>query len=479
MQVNQPQHPPANRKATIGLSAVFITQFVSFLFINARNIAMPGIINELDGMALFSWLIALPALAGAVSTLLFGKLSDIYGRRAILLLSIGIFLLGLGISAKTTSMAFLVVATTLMSIGHFPIIPLCFTAIGDLFPPMERAKWTGLLSLPSGMAALAGPVLGGVVAESVVGWRGLYWGTIPLMLIAGGLLVVGLPENALKIKPRLDISGTLVMVLATTTLFIGFSWLGASDKLTLGILLLLISVAAWISFLCIEKRAEAPILDPQIFMNRTFMTAAGAAFLSFFGMLGIMAYSPIFVQTVMQISPTVSGSMLTPYTMIVAFMGIPTGFILARTRKYKSLYLLGYAVVTIALFAMWQFTAIMPVGWYVLVTAVAGFGVGAIGTITTLVAQFAVPKRLLGVAVGAIFFFQMIGLVVAPSILGLVQNNAPDLESGLKLVFLVGAVAMTIALLMIFTIPEIPMGAVAVEESEPGKPVTAMETSLS
>ena len=166
--------PASKRKVALGVWAIFITQFVSFLFINARNIAQPGMIAELDGMALFSWLIALPALSGAASTLLFGKLSDIYGRRAILLLSIGIFMLGLGVSTQTSSMFFLVVATTFMSIGHFPIIPLCFSVIGDLFAPAERAKWTGLLNLPGGVAALIGPLLGGVAAESVFGWRGLF-----------------------------------------------------------------------------------------------------------------------------------------------------------------------------------------------------------------------------------------------------------------------------------------------------------------
>src|SRR5512137_1793291 len=102
LPVNQPLDMPIRRKAAIGLWAVFITQFVSFLFINARNIAQPGIVKELDGIALFSWLIALPALTGAASTLLFGKLSDIYGRRAILLLSMGMFLLGLALASRST-----------------------------------------------------------------------------------------------------------------------------------------------------------------------------------------------------------------------------------------------------------------------------------------------------------------------------------------------------------------------------------------
>ncbi len=470
MQTTQPQITSNNRKVVIGLWAVFITQFVSYLFINARNIAQPRIVNELDGMALFSWLIALPALTGSASTLLFGKLSDIYGRRAILLLSMGIFLLGLALTARSSSMAFLVGASALMSIGHFPIVPLCFAALGDFFPPAERAKWTGMLNLPTGIAAVIGPVLGGFVSESAIGWRGLYWGTIPLLLIAGSLAVAKMPGALQKAKPKIDIWGTVVMLVATTTLIIGVSRLGRSAELEVGVALLVISAAAWIGFIQIERRTVAPILDPQVLFNRTFLTAAGTSLLSWFGVVGITAYSPIFVQSVMKLHPTASGSIQTPYTVIVAFMGIPTGFILARSKKYKWIYNMGYVLATIAMFAMWQFTAATPAWWYVLVTSLAGLGIGAIGTINTLVAQFAVPKQLLGVAVGAIFFFQMIGIAVAPAILGLIQNSTLDMAGGLKLVFLVGAVAMAIAFLMIITIPELSLEAEASEKKEPLMP---------
>ncbi len=460
---------PNKRNVAIGVLAIFITQFVSFLFINARNIATPGIIAELDGMSLFSWLIALPALSGAVSTLLFGKLSDIFGRRAILLVSIGIFLVGLGISATAKTMGFLVAAAAFMSIGHFPIIPLCFSVIGDLFPPAERAKWTGLLNFPGGIAALIGPVLGGVVTESVFGWRGLYWGTIPLMLIATGLVVTALPVNTQKQKPKIDVWGTLVMMMAMTTLIVGFSWLGAPQKLLIALLLLGVSLVAWISFIRIEHRAEAPILDPQIFLNRTFMTVAGSSMLAVFGQMGIIAYSPIFVQGVMEVSPTISGSMMTPFTTLVAFLGVPAGFLLARTKKYKWMYVVGYSVLSLAMFGMWRLEAESPIWLYVLITSVAGLGLGALPTVNTLVAQFAVPRRLLGVAVGAIFFFQMVGISVAPAVLGMVQNSASDLESGLKLVFLVGAVALTVALVLVLTIPQISMdgkaGEIEVNES--------------
>jgi MFS family permease len=446
-----------SRKVAIGLWAVFITQFVSFLFINARNIAQPVMIAEFNGMASFSWLIALPALSGSVGTLLFGKLSDMYGRRAILLTSMALFLIGLFLVPMSATMAFAIAARTFMSLGHWAIVPLCFAAVGDLFPPAERAKWTGLLNLPSGIAATIGPTLGGFIAESALGWRGMYWGIIPFVLIAGSLVAMGVPGRTQKVEQKVDVLGTTVMVIAVTTLIIGVSWLGDPRKLAVGVALLVVSVAAWIGFIFVEKNAKAPILDPQVLFNRTFITAAAAGFMSFFGSLGIAAYSPIFTQDVMGVSPTNSGSMLTPYSMIVAFMGIPAGFLLARTKKYKWMYNTGYAIVTLALFAMWRFTANTPVWLYVLVTSIAGFGLGAIPTVNTLVAQFAVSKRLLGVAVGAIFFFQMVGIAVAPTVLGLAQNSALDLESGLRRVFLVSAVAMVVSLLMIITIPEVAM----------------------
>ena len=475
----QIQNQPANRKVALGVAAIFIAEFVSLLFANARNIAQPGMIAELDGMAFFSWFIALPGLAGAAGTLLFGKLSDVYGRRAIILLSIAIFSVGLAISANSTSMVFLIIATTFMTIGHFPILPLCFAVVGDLFPPSERARWTGLLNLPTGFAALLGPILGGMITESVFGWRGLYWGTIPLILVAGGLVAFALPNNAQKVKPKIDVLGTFVMVAATTTLILGFSWLGNPNRFGMGIFQLVLSLAAWIAFIQIEKRAEAPILDPQVFSNRTFMTAAVAGLLSFFGTVAISGYSPIFVQQVMAVSPTLSGSMLTPFSALVAFLGIPVGFLLAKTRKYRWMYILGYAVVTLALLSMWRFTASTPIWVYLLVTSMAGIGLGILPTVNAVVAQFAVPKNLLGVAVGAIFFFQMIGIAVSPAILGFAQNSTPELESGLKLVFLVSAIALALALLLILTIPEISLDTETVKDSDPINPEVSFEAPLS
>ena len=451
------QNQVTSKKIAVGLWAVFIAYFAFYFFINGINIAQPKMVEEFNGMALFPWLIALPALGSAVATLLFGKLSDIHGRRSILLISLGLFLVGAILSIFSTSMTFAIVARVILALGQGAIAPLCFSVIGDLFEPVARSRWSGMLNLPAGVAATIAPSLSGFITDSNVGWRGFFWVCVPILLVAGGLVATGVPGRQQKVEQKTDLLGIIVMVMASATLIFGFSWVGDPKKVGLGISLIVISIVAWAGFISIEKKVESPILELQVLFNRTFITAACSAFMSFFGLLGVMIYSPIFAQSIMGVSPTVSGTMLTPFSMLMAFMGIPVGFVLAKTKKYKWMYISGYSALTIAMFIMWRFTAETPIWLFVVTTSLVGFGNGFIPTINTLVAQFAVPKRLLGVSVGAMFFFVMMGMAIAPAILGLAQNSVPDLEAGLKLVFLVGAVAMVISLLMIVTIPEVSM----------------------
>ncbi|MGD8402601.1 MAG: MFS transporter [Anaerolineales bacterium] len=451
------QQDPIAKKVAIGLWATFITYFVAMFFMNSVNIVQPNQVADLNGMTLFSWIIALPALGSAVSTLMFGKLSDMYGRRSILLTSLTLFLAGSILSAIASTMAFAIGARVVLMLGQGALAPLCFSVIGDLFEPAARARWSGMLNLPAGIAATIAPTLGGLITESSMGWRGLFWVMVPLVLISGAMVAAGIPGRKEKVEQKVDFLGIVIMVIASATLIIGVSWLGDPTRLVTGIVLLVVSVIAWAVFINVENKAEAPILDPQVLFNRTFITAAGSGFMAFFGLLGVMIYGPVFAQEVMGVSPAVSGSMLTPFSMLFAFMGIPAGFLLAKTKKYKWMYIAGYAIQTVVLFVMWRFTAKTPIWLFVVATALIGFGNGVMPTINTLVAQFAVPRRLLGVAVGAIFFVVMMGMAISPAILGLAQNSAPDLESGLKLIYLVAAITMTVSFIMVLTIPEVSM----------------------
>lgn len=468
-----PRQPAVKKSVAIGLWAVFFTYFVTNFFANAANVTRPRMAGDLNGMALFAMAISLPGLGSAVSTLVFGKLSDMYGRRPVLLASLAFFAVGAVLTAIAPSFIIVIVALTIIGIGQGALMPLCFSVLGDLYAPTERAKWSGLLAIPAGIAALIGPTLAGIITDSSLNWRGFFWLMVPLVLISGVLVMMGVPALKERGKHTIDYLGTALLIVAAALMIFAFSWAGSrwpwGSIQIIG--MLVVSIALWAAFLMVERKAAEPMLDPQVLGNRTFLTAALAGFMSFFGLLGIMIYYPLFVQNVMGQTATVSGSALTPFSFLMAFMGVPAGLLLAKTKKYKWMYVAGYALLTAMMFVMWTFTKSTPLLLTIIVTALAGLGLGTIPTINTLVAQFAVPRRLLGVAIGAIFFFVMMGMAIAPAILGGVMNgvqaSSGSLEAALKTVFLVGAVTMAVSFLMIITIPEIDIDVEAEDKAAP------------
>lgn len=516
------------RNVVIGLTAVFVTYFISAFVQQTQGIAAPRMAADLNGMPLFSWGIAIPALASAIATLIMGKLSDMFGRRLVIASTMVIFFIGSLMAALSQTFVVLIAARFIQAIGMGALAPLCFSVIGDMFNPVERSRWSGLLNIPAGICALIGPTLAGWFTDNL-SWRWLFWIVLPMAVISFLLVIVGIPALTTKAKHKIDFVGGLMMIVASATMIVGFSWGGVTypwaSFQVLG--LLVFSVLVWAAFIWYEGKTEEPLLDPQVLTNRVFITAALAGFMSFFGLLGIMMYYPLFLQGVQGLSATVSGSMITPFGMLMAFMGVPAGILLAKTQKYKWMYVIGYAILTAAMFAMWKFNQNTPIWLGVLVTALAGFGLGTIPTINTLVVQFALPKRLMGIAIGAIFFFVMMGMAIAPAILGSFMNSTyastlqaalpaalagkldsatlaslmdsrvlltppamaalksavsdpalfqqtvsairNALEASLQSVFLMGAITMLVSFVMIATIPEISLDAEVQDKRAPAK----------
>jgi len=411
------------RQATLGLVTIFCTYFASIYFFRGSSVTAPKIAADLDGMSLYSWAISLPALAAAIATLVFGKLSDMHGRRKLLLLAIFLYLAGAVMAGFSRDYVFFIVASVILSSGQAALVPLCFSVIGDLYAPTERSRWSGLLQIPAGIAALTVPYLVGVMTDNL-NWRYFFWTSAILALASGFLLYSGIPSVSKRETHKFDLPGLFLLAVASGTLIIGFSWAGSEYSWisTRIIGLFVASLCFWIIFLWFENRAKEPMLDPQVFRNRRFLTAAGAGFISYFGLLGVLRYYPLFLQGVQDFDATITGLIVTPFGILMAFIGVPTGYLLARTKRYKWMYITGYGILTAAMFAMVPFDTETPWWIGVLITALAGFGLGAIPTMNTLVAQFSVPKRLLGVAVGAMFFFVFMGGAIGPAILGSAMN---------------------------------------------------------
>jgi MFS family permease len=411
------------KRIVFGLVAVFLTYFAHGYFIQILIPALPKIAADLNGMHLYSWGISIPHLGQAFAMLMVGKLSDLYGRRALLMLSLAICLFGTVWSALSTTFMMLIIARTVLCIGQGALAPLCFSVLGDMFEPVERSRWVGLLNIPAGCFAFIGPTLGGWFADNL-SWRYIFWCGAPLVIICLAAVMFGLSRQTLHSAPKIDSRGALFAAMASSAMILAFSLAGTiypwASTQVIG--LLAVSVVSWVLFIKIESGAEQPILDLQVLKNRSFVTIASACVLSAIGMIGIAIYFPLMMQGIQGISATLTGKIITPSGILMAFLGVPTGFILARTKRYKWMYVLGYGLAMTASLLLIFFNAATPVYAALVVTIISGLGIGAMPTINTLVVQYAVPKRLLGVATGALFFFVMIGQAIAPAILGSAMN---------------------------------------------------------
>lgn len=507
------------KRIVFGLVAVFLAYFAHGYFIQILIPALPKIAADLNGMHLYSWGISIPHLGQAFAMLMVGKLSDLYGRRALLMLSLAICLFGTVWSALSTTFMMLIIARTVLCIGQGALAPLCFSVLGDMFEPVERSKWVGLLNIPAGFFAFIGPTLGGWFADNL-SWRYIFWCGAPLVIICLAAVLFGLSRQTLYSAPKIDSHGALFAAIASSAMILAFSLAGTiypwASTQVIG--LLAVSVVSWVLFIKIESGAEQPILDLQVLKNRSFVTISSACVLSAIGMIGIAIYFPLMMQGIQGISATLTGKIITPSGILMAFLGVPTGFVLARTKRYKWMYVLGYGLAMAAALLLIFFNASTPVYAALIVTIISGLGIGAMPTINTLVVQYAVPKRLLGVATGALFFFVMIGQAIAPAILGSAMNTQynsmlkaslpaelaqltnqatmtslgnprvllsqqamsalretlnkkpevldqtvsairTSMESSLRFVFIIGAVCMLLAFLIICTIPEISIDA--------------------
>jgi MFS family permease len=340
-----------------------------------------------------------------------------------LLISVSFCLVGTVLGAISSNYIFLIIAGVISALGTGAMMPLTYAVVGDLFPPEKRGKWIGLLRIPTGVFSLIGPTLGGWFVDNL-SWRYLYWIAVPLLVVCLLIVPVGVPSVIRQGKRKIDFLGCGLVAVASSTLIIGFSYAGSKypwrSPQVIG--LLAVSFLFWILFLRTENHVDEPILDPLVLRNRSFLTVALATLFSYFGQMGIMMYYPMFLQGVQGISTMRSGQIITPYSVLMAFIGVPVGFLLARNGNFKWMYIVGYGILTADMFGIVFITEQTPVFLSVAIVSIAGIGLGAVPTVNTMVVQNSVPKRLLGVAMGAIFFAILMGVAIAPALLGSAMN---------------------------------------------------------
>lgn len=377
--------------------------------------------------ALYVWITTAYLVASTVLVPIYGKLSDLYGRRRILLIAIGIFLAGSLACGLAQNAAQLIAFRAVQGIGSAGLFTSAFAIAADLFAPAERGKWQGMFGAAWGVSSVIGPLLGGVITEHI-GWHWTFFVNLPIGAVAISLILSRMPplrrEHA--VRPKLDIAGAVALAVATLPLLLslslggegargaGWPWLSWQIGSLLGL-----SLVGLVAFIMIERRASSPILDFQLFKIRTFTIGTIGAFTAGCAFLGAIVFLPLFMVNVVGLSATSSGLTTTPLTFGIVLANITSGQLVARLRAYKGL-LIGSLVVLVASFAILAYTLSTSESQLSISTKMIllGIGMGPSIPLFTLAIQNAVPPQQIGVATAAATFFRQMGTTIGLALMG-------------------------------------------------------------
>lgn len=407
------------------LGGVILAMLLSSLDQTIVSTAMPTIVQELHGMEHISWVFTAYMLGSTVTVPIYGKLSDIFGRRNLYLIGIGIFLLGSILCGLAADMTQLILFRGLQGIGGGAMMVNSFAIIGDVFPPAERGKYQGMIGGVFGLSSVAGPLLGGWITDNTT-WRWVFYVNVPLGLIAIAVLATALPKIVGHARDkRIDWWGGLLILTALVPLLLSMVWGGSvyawSSWQIIGSLIL--CFVSLFLFIRIEKQTTNPILSLELFNNKVFLVSVCALFLTAMGMFGAILYVPIFSQGVIGGSATHAGLILTPLMIALVIASALSGQIISRTGKYKILAIAGTAIIVFALFFFSTIDKNTTNIQLIIRMIILGIGLGSTMPIFTLAVQSAFPKQRLGEVTAGTQLFRSVGGTVGTAVLGGIMNS--------------------------------------------------------
>jgi EmrB/QacA subfamily drug resistance transporter len=420
--------------------------FVSALDQNVAATAMPRIVGELGGAALYAWVFAAYMLTSTLSVPIAGRLGDLRGRRGLLLAGIAILVAGCLPAALAPGMGVLICARGLQGIGGGLVQASAFALLGEIYPPRERGRLMGLFSGIFALASIAGPLLGGIVADRV-GWRWVFALDLPLGLGAALLCRRHLPRREHRPgerPPRLDVPGALLLIAAVVPLLLALPSRSRHATHALDALrgpALLLSAAMFVLLALVERRAAQPLLPPVLFTRRNFVAAAAAAFVSGAGLFATAVFVPLFVQGGLHKSATEAGLTLLPMTLGLVAGSIFGGRVIAATGSLRGLGCCGFALSFVSLVALSMLTAQTQLRTLMLELLFFGLGLGLALPTLTLAIQGAVDREHLGVATSLSTFSRTLGGSLGVAALGalLPSELSAALAPALSRVFAVAA----------------------------------------
>ncbi len=416
------QLPP--RRVLIIIAALLLGMLLAALDQTIVATALPTIVGALGGAQHISWIITAYLLAATVSTPLWGKLGDLYGRKAFFQVSIAIFLVGSALSGLATSMLWLILSRALQGLGGGGLMVGAQAIVGDVVSPRERGKYQGLFGAVFAVTTVIGPLIGGLLTQHA-SWRWVFYVNLPIGAVGLVVTAIVLPGNLTRVRRKIDYWGTLFLALGVTALVLltslggtSYPWnskwtyiLGASAVVLLGMWAL------------VERRVPEPVLPLRLFANRVFAATSAIGFVVGFAMFGAITYLPVFLQVAKGASPTGSGMQMLPMMAGVLVTSIGSGFLISRWGRYKVFPVVGTAVMTVGLYLMSTVGVATPDGLMYLYMVLFGAGLGGVMQVLVIAVQNAVQHRDLGIATAGATFFRQIGGSFGTAVFGAIFAN--------------------------------------------------------
>ena len=414
----------SHRQILVIFSALMLGMLLAALDQTIVATALPTIVGELGGLNHLSWVVTAYLLAATVSTPLYGKLGDLYGRKRVFQAAIVIFLVASALAGLSQSMAQLIAFRALQGLGGGGLMVTAQAIIADVVSPRERGRYMGYFGAVFGGAMVAGPLAGGFFTDNL-SWRWVFYVNLPLGLAALVVTTFALHASGTRLRHRIDYLGAALlaggvacMVLLTTWGGTQYAW-RSSTIVGLGVAAVVLLVA----FLLVERRAAEPIIPLELFRNSTFDVSSAVSFIIGFAMFGVISFLPLYLQLVTGASATNSGLLLVPLMFGLLGASTVSGQLISRTGRYKVFPVAGTAI---AAAGMWLLSTLTPTTGRAVSTAymvVVGIGIGLVMQVVVMATQNAVDARHLGIATGTVSFFRSVGGSFGVAAFGAVFSN--------------------------------------------------------
>lgn len=424
----------SRREVLLVFVALMLGMFLASLDQTIVATALPTIVGELGGISHLSWVVTAYLLTSTTSAPLYGKLSDLYGRKVMFQIAIAVFLVGSILCGLATSMGQLIAFRAVQGIGAGGLIVMALTIIGDVLSPRERGRYQGYMGSVFAVSSVGGPLLGGFIVDNL-DWRWVFFVNIPIGLAAMAATTRFLQLPVKRREHSIDYLGASFLVSGVTAALLVTVWGGSEYEWASPQILGLAAAAAILLSLFVwqERRAPEPILPLRLFRNPTFTITSTAGFIVGVAMFGGIVFLPLFLQAVIGVSPTHSGLLLVPLMAGLLFSSIASGRRISRHGRYKRYPIAGMAIASVGLYllsTMGPATGLVTASTHMLVL---GLGIGLVMQVLVIAVQNAVDVDDLGVATSSQSFFRSLGGSFGTALFGAVLSSRLVLEIARRL----------------------------------------------